>query len=221
MKLLAIDTATEHCSVALWHDAVVANRAATEAQTASSRVLDLVAACLNDAGLALDALDAIAFGRGPGSFTGVRLAASVTQGLAFAAKLPVLPVSNLRAVAQHALALQPRATQLLICQDARMGEVYWARFTVCAGLAEPDGVEAVNRPEAIVLPAGWEPAATTGAGSGFAIHPELARMARPVAECHSRARDIALLAAHAGLATAVPAERALPVYVRNDVAVPA
>jgi tRNA threonylcarbamoyladenosine biosynthesis protein TsaB len=220
MKLLAIDTATEHCSVALWHDAVIAQRAATGTQAASAQVLDMVAECLAEAGMTLAGLDAVAFGRGPGGFTGVRLAASVTQGLAFASGLRVLPVSNLRAVAQHALAIQSAAVRLLICQDARRGEVYWARFTGIAGYAEPAGDEAVDRPEAIMLPGDWLPTLVVGAGSGYLVHPQLARFARLLGDCRSRAEDIALLAAHMGMAQAVPAEQALPVYVRNDIAVP-
>jgi tRNA threonylcarbamoyladenosine biosynthesis protein TsaB len=220
VKLLAIDTATEYCSVALWNDAITASRTDSGPQTAAALVLDMVAACLAEAGVALGALDAIAFGRGPGGFTGVRLAASVTQGLAFASGLPALPVSNLRAVAQHALARQAGAVQLLICQDARMGELYWAAFDACGGFAEPAGTERVGKPAAVVLPDSWQPSRVTGAGSGFALYPELARLARALPGCHSRAEDIARLAVHEGLSRAVPAEQALPVYVRDNVAVP-
>jgi tRNA threonylcarbamoyladenosine biosynthesis protein TsaB len=221
VKLLAIDTATEYCSVALWNDAVTASRMDSGPQTAAALVLDMVAACLAEGGVALGALDAIAFGRGPGGFTGVRLAASVTQGLAFASGLPVLPVSNLRAVAQHALARQAAAMRLLVCQDARMGEVYWATFDACDGFAEFAGIERVSKPAAVALPDSWQSSGVAGAGSGFALYPELAQLARPLPGCHSRAEDLARLAAHDGLSRAVPAEQALPVYVRDNVAVPA
>jgi tRNA threonylcarbamoyladenosine biosynthesis protein TsaB len=220
MKLLAIDTATEHCSVACWRDGVVARRAAAGTQSASALVLDMVSECMAEAGMTLAALDAIAFGCGPGGFTGVRLAASVTQGLAFASGRPVLPVSNLCAVAQHACALRPAVTHVLVCQDARMGEVYWAAFTVRDGFAQATGPERVGKPASVMLPDGWRPREVVGAGSGYEVFPELALLAVPVAGCHSRADEIARLAAHAGLAAAVAPELALPVYVRNDVAVP-
>jgi tRNA threonylcarbamoyladenosine biosynthesis protein TsaB len=220
VKLLAIDTATEHCSVACWRDAVIARRAAVGTQAASGQVLAMVTACLDEAGLTLAALDAIAFGCGPGGFTGVRLAASVTQGLAFASGKPVLPVSNLRAVAQHALTRQRAATHVLVCQDARMGEVYWAPFIVHAGRVTAAGPERVGKPAGIALPEGWAAGDVTGAGSGFDAFAELAPLAHVLSRCHSRAEDIAELAAQDGLVAALPAEQALPVYVRNDVAVP-
>src|SRR5208283_533281 len=101
---------------------------------------------LADSGIALASLDAIAFGRGPGAFTGVRLAAGVAQGLAFALGLPVLPVSDLRALAQQALKHEQASTRALICQDARMGEVYWACFERFGAVACLTGPEAVGVP---------------------------------------------------------------------------
>jgi len=220
MKLLALDTATEHCSVAVWSGGVRATREAAGTQSASAVVLEMIAACLAEAGLELQALDAIAFGRGPGGFTGLRLAASVAQGLAYGAGLPVLPVSTLRAVAQHVAEREPAAQRVLVCQDARMGEVYWAPFTLRAGFAEAAGEEAVGVPAQVRLPAGWVAADTLGAGSGFDAHAVLGELARVLPACRSRATCIAALAAHDGLAHAVKPERALPVYLRNDVAVP-
>jgi tRNA threonylcarbamoyladenosine biosynthesis protein TsaB len=220
VRLLALDTATEYCSAAIWNDGEVTQREAAAAQAASAQVLDLVAACLGATGIALEALDAIAFGRGPGGFTGVRMAASVAQGLAFAAGLPVLPVSTLRAVAQHAVERTPAARQVLVCQDARMSEVYWAPFEVRAAIAVPAGVERVDRPALVSLPDGWMAQQVIGAGSGFDVYPELAQWSIPLPACHSQASLVARLAAHDGLASAVSAEQALPVYLRNNVAVP-
>ncbi len=192
----------------------------------SAHILSMVQAVLADGGVALGQLDCIAFGRGPGSFTGVRLAASVTQGLAFGAGLPVIPVSDLLAVAQQALDATPVAQGVLVCNDARMQEVYWA----CAlrgpgGVALAMGPEQVGSPDTVQLPIGL-PAPIHGAGRGFAIWPALqqrltANLAQIQAELLPRAREIARLAVPAWQAgEAVPAEQAQPVYLRNDVARP-
>src|SRR5690242_21347923 len=102
---------------------------------------------LATAGIGLRTLDAIAFGRGPGGFTGVRLAASVTQGLAFGAGVPVVPVSNLQALAQRLLAAEAGSDRVLVCADARMREVYWGCFERRDRLAAPAGPERLSTPE--------------------------------------------------------------------------
>ncbi|HEY1492830.1 MAG TPA: tRNA (adenosine(37)-N6)-threonylcarbamoyltransferase complex dimerization subunit type 1 TsaB, partial [Steroidobacteraceae bacterium] len=104
MKILALDTATENCSAALLVESEVTHQEALLQRGAAERILPMVDELLRSAGVSLAQLDAIAFGRGPGGFTGVRLAASVTQGLAYAAGVPVVPISDLRALAQRALA---------------------------------------------------------------------------------------------------------------------
>ena len=224
MKILALDHATECCSAALWRDGEVAGREAPVARDHGGALLAMVDSILADAGLLLRELDAIAFGRGPGAFTGLRLAASVTQGLAFAAGLPVIPVSDLRALAQQLMGTPAAPTRVLACQDARMGEVYWAPFACIAGHARAEMAEAVAAP-GLMLPAAREwldDAPAGGAGSGFAVHPELAelgaRLAPLAAMLRPRAHEVALLAAHDGLAAALAPELALPVYLRNDVA---
>ncbi len=236
MKLLALDTSTEWCSVALWIDAASHWRAVRAERGHGEQVLQLIDELLGEAALSLGQLDAIAFGCGPGAFTGVRLAASITQGLAYSAGLPVMPVSTLRATAQ--LALWPPPTPApasaaaaaepvgaLVCQDARMGEVYWGGFVRSEGVAMANTIEAVGSPATVLNAARhWlagQPAC--GAGSGFAAYADLAagvnsRLNPVRPELGPHAREIALLAAHAGLATALPPEQAQPVYLRNDVA---
>ncbi len=174
MKILALDTATENCSVALLIDGRLSTREERLPRGHAERILTMVDELLAESGIALRGLDAIAYGRGPGAFTGVRLAASVTQGLAFGAGLPVVPVSDLRAVAQRAFDAAPDA-RVLVCSDARMQEVYWACFERAAdGLARPAGEERVSPPAQVSLPEGW-PDGTPGVGSGFGAYPELAR----------------------------------------------
>ncbi len=217
MKLLALDTATEVCTVALWQDGQVLERHETGGQHAE-RLLPMVDALLAEAGVALTQLDALAFGRGPGSFTGLRIGAGVAQGLAFGADIPVVPVSSLAALAQG-----QDARRVLAAFDARMQQVYWGVFVRNAqGMVEPQGDETVCAPSAVALPdgEGW-----IGAGPGWdAYHGSLQqRLGDAVAEwrplCLPRARHVAELGV-AGLRSglAVAAEAALPVYVRDNVA---
>lgn len=226
MKILALDTATEVCSVALLVDETLVVRELPPGPGHSTHILGMVQAVLAEAALALDELDCIAFGRGPGGFTGVRLAASVTQGLAFGAGLKVVPVSDLLAVAQQALDRAPQAHSVLVCNDARMQEVYWTCATRGpAGLALPAGPEQVGSAEGVQLP-GQLPGPWVGAGRGFAVWPQLAGQAgldsaQVQSELLPRAREIARLAAPEWRAgRAVGPQEAQPVYLRNDVAKP-
>ncbi len=125
--LLALDTSTEACSVALFYrgETIAADELAQRAHT--KRILPMVDDILAQAGIRLNQVDALAFGRGPGSFTGVRVGAGIAQGLALGADLPVIPVSNLTAMAQQAYE-QYGATQVLCAIDARMNEVYFSRL---------------------------------------------------------------------------------------------
>ncbi len=223
MKLLALDSATERCSVALWLDGACGAREATRDRSHSELLLPMIAALLDETGVTLRELDAIAFGRGPGGFTGVRLAAGIAQGLGFAAELPLLPISDLRALAAQALLLPGAPPRALICQDARMGEVYWGCFERLAETILAVGPEAVGAPGTLVLPPAFRGERVCGAGSGFAAHaavlaPLAAGLTAVSADLRPRAVEIALLAAQGGLANAVPAEEALPVYLRDDVA---
>ncbi len=146
---------------------------------------------LTEAAIALHDLDAIAFGRGPGSFTGVRLGVTVTQGLAFGASLGVVPVSDLRAVAQRAFRIDATLTRVLVCNDARMSEVYWGCFERGGdGLAHLEGEEHVTKPGEVRLPAAWPSA--TAAGRGFLAYGDALRTAVPSVSSES-ASDPSLL----------------------------
>jgi tRNA threonylcarbamoyladenosine biosynthesis protein TsaB len=228
MKILAIDTATENCSAALLVDGELTTRETRLERGAAERILPMVEELLRVAAVRLGALDAIAFGRGPGAFTGVRLAASVTQGLAYAAGVAVVPVSDLRALAQRALD-RGAGPRVLVCADARMAEVYWGCFTGdAAGAAQGVGEEHVGKPQTVELPPDWHrPAEVSAAGSGFAAYPQLrirlaARLRGIEAELLPRAAEIARLAvAEVRAGRLLPAERAVPVYLRDEVARPA
>lgn len=159
MKILSLDTSTEACSAAIWTDGVVLERFETDSRH-SERILPMVDELLAEAGLALTQFDAIAFGRGPGSFTGLRIATGVAQGLAYGAGLPVIPVSSLAALAQGV-----DAPKVLAALDARMNQVYWGAYRKNQmGIVELEDNESVTTPHDVVIPkdAGW-----TGAGSGW------------------------------------------------------
>jgi tRNA threonylcarbamoyladenosine biosynthesis protein TsaB len=231
-RVLAFDTATELCSVALLvgdppgGDAVLATDEAL-GRGASEHILTMIDTLLRRAGIALGELDAIGFGRGPGGFTGVRLATSVAQGLAFGASLPVVPVSDLQALAEHALGLEPLATHALVCNDARMREVYWALYAREGGASGASlvGHEHVGPADSVRLDAAAG-SSIVGAGRGFAVYPGLAERLGP--QCRAvhdallpHAREVAVIAAREWRAgRAVSAAAALPVYLRDDVAVP-
>ena len=155
MKLLAFETSSRTGSVALHVDGTVRQESIATPREQTEQLLPLTAGLLNGAGLALRDLDAIAFGRGPGSFTGLRIAAAVAQGLGLATGLPLLPVSSLAAAAQG-LWRTHGSSNTLVCADARMGEVYWAAFDVhgdaLAGVAaQASGIFAQACPEAVDL----------------------------------------------------------------------
>ena len=215
MKLLAIDTATETCSVALLIDDRMIERATDTQRGHADLVLPMVEAVLAQAGLTLQQLDGLAYGRGPGAFTGVRIAVGVAQGLAYGAQLATVGVSDLAAVAQQ---FASPGARILVCMDARMNEVYWGRFeATLSGLVAPTSVERVDRPEAV------DPGdATVFAGTGFGAYPQLMAGRAPVAvyaAARPHARDIARLAVEElRVGRGQPPERAQPVYLRDQVA---
>jgi tRNA threonylcarbamoyladenosine biosynthesis protein TsaB len=159
MKILALDTATEGCSVSLGIGNRSIDRYVELERGHAEQLLPMVDSVLAEGGIALSALDAIAFGRGPGGFTGVRLAASVAQGLAFGAQVGVVPISDLAAVAQRVVQLNSSVRRVLVANDARMKEVYWATFEVDGAPRQVGNREAapLSR-DGPVPPAGWRPA---------------------------------------------------------------
>jgi tRNA threonylcarbamoyladenosine biosynthesis protein TsaB len=221
MKILALDSATEACSVALGLNDHIIERYLELERGQAEHLLPMVDEVLKEGGVTLGALDAIAFGRGPGGFTGVRLAASVAQGLAFGAGLGVVPVSDLAAVAQRAIGLHPDVAQILVVNDARMREVYWGHFAA-GSLVTPLGEEQVTAGSDVALP-GNLAAPWAAAGRGLTVAPGLAERCRiagatlcPV--LLPRAREVLLLARPAVAAgNLLPPERALPVYVMDRV----
>ena len=224
MRILALDTATENCSAALLVDGRLTVRERLAERGHAASILTMIDEVLAEAGATLKALDAIAFGRGPGSFTGVRLAASVTQGLSFGAGVPVVPVSDLRAVAYRALAEHSGSERALVCNDARMREVYWACYRRFGDdPAAPEGEERVSDPAEVALPGGWEADATLlGAGTGFAAYPKLTDLIpgglTATEVLHPRAAEIALLAVHeVATGRTFGPEMAVPVYLRDNV----
>lgn len=222
MKLLAIETATEACSCALLVDGACQEIYHVAPRRHAELVLPMVSELLATAELVLPQLDGIAFGRGPGAFTGVRIAAGVAQGLAFGADLPVAPVSTLWALAQGAYRATG-AAQVLTALDARMGEVYWGAYRVDSRQRMAVVLnDCISAAEQVPLPAGggW-----FGVGGGWKSYARVLNdrlgeyLLGQDAKRFPQAQDIAMLAADIiAVGGGVPAEQALPLYLRNRVA---
>jgi tRNA threonylcarbamoyladenosine biosynthesis protein TsaB len=218
MKLLACETSSDRCSVALWADGACLSRAAPQPHNHSEIILPFVGELLAEAGLGLRQLDAIAFGAGPGGFTGLRLGCSVAQGLALAAGLPVIPVDSLAA-----LALGVGEGPVYACVDARMNEVYCAAYRVAGGQAQRLLGPVTVAPALAPLPPADH--AWCGAGSGFRAWGEVLRerlagaLAAVQAEAFPDAIQVARLAVH-GHARGEARDPAAvaPAYVRDKVA---
>ncbi|WP_019591623.1 tRNA (adenosine(37)-N6)-threonylcarbamoyltransferase complex dimerization subunit type 1 TsaB [Thioalkalivibrio sp. ALE20] len=226
MRLIAIDTATERCSAALWVDGELYSLSERAPQRHGDLILGQVETLLAEAGIDRHSLDAVAVGRGPGAFTGVRLGLGVAQGLAFALDCSVVPVSSLQVLAQQGLRLapEPAPAAVLAALDARMGEVYWSLCPVAGERVLP-APEAVAPPEAVVPQ--WPAGERLGLGTGFRAFPELAGQCGLPAErvdpdALPDAFDLALLAVDAReRGEGVDPADAQPVYLRDDVARPA
>lgn len=214
MKLLAIETSCEHASIALLMDGQMTCRELQGHANHSERLLPCIGELLAEAGLVASALDAVAFGSGPGAFTGLRLACGVAQGLAMGAGLGVVPVSSLAALAQQVE--QPRVLALV---DARMGEIYVAGYARSNGYAEEILAPACLRPEDVRPDGEW-----WMVGSALQAYPSLCPAGQPEvlgrdAALVPRAQEVALLAARDVAQSGVLApELAVPLYVRDKVA---
>ena len=216
MKLLAFETATEACSVALWIDGQVRERFEVAPRRHAELALPWAEALLVEAGLAKSQLDAVAVGRGPGAFTGVRLAIAMAQGIALALDRPIVGVSTLAA-----LAMQAKGERILAAIDARMGEVYLGAFERRA-----DGMhllvnEVVAKPASAAIPDGSWTAVGTGfsAADGTLQQRLQGRLLSVDAHALPHAVDVARLGAVAfERGEAVAAERIEPAYLRDNVA---
>lgn len=221
MKLLAIETATECCSTALLVDDEIFAVSEVAPRRHNEIILSMCEQVLAQGEVSLAQLDTIAFGRGPGAFTGVRLAASVTQGIALAQYLPVVPVSSLAALAQAAYQTQP-ISQVLSCIDARMQEVYFALFQINElGIMQVVGEELVIKPSLIEIDISDS---CTGAGTGWRPYAAilLERCGKEIsydANALPQAEFVARLGKfYFEQGQSVSAVQALPVYLRNNVA---
>ena len=214
MKLLAFDTSTETLSIAVGGGALapLLEHTAAGGPQASAALIPAVQDLLARAGLRLDELAGIAFGRGPGSFTGLRTAAAVAQGLGFGAGIPVLPIDTLLAVAEEARG-RCGAARVVALLDARMDEVYFASYEWVAGAWLVRQAPALGRPEAVAVPAGW-----VLAGNALDLHASRLPAAADRIAALPTARALLRLAPAVLSQGAHPAAEALPLYIRDKVA---
>ncbi len=221
MNILAIDTATEACSCALAVNGEIQDRSVIAPRQHTSLILPMADELLAEAGLKPTQLDCLAFGRGPGSFTGLRIACGIAQGIAFAADIPVVPISSLATLAQ-AVYTEHGADKVLAAIDARMSEIYWGRYIIAGnGIMCCDGTEIVCSADEISLPTegNWY-----GVGSGWLTYAD--RLTTKLGEIvqgyqgakYPQARAMIPLAIAAfQTGQTIDAENALPVYLRNKV----
>ena len=226
MKILAIDTATEACSAALYIDGEITSKYQLAPREHSYLILKMIDNLLSAANLSISQVDAIAFGRGPGSFMGLRIAAGVVQGIAFAHDIPVIPISTLNAIAQRAYE-ETDIPRVLVAIDARMDEVYWAAYYLHEQQWLLKAEECVISPEKISLAEiinssdeNW-----VAAGTGWKTYQDRLlsganeQPATILPDCFPSAEVIARLAvAEFKAGNTVSAAQAIPVYLRNDVA---
>ncbi len=221
MKLLALDTSTDACSCALYLDGEIQDRSVIAPRQHSALILPMADELLAEADLKPIQLDGLAFGRGPGSFTGLRIACGVAQGIAFAADIPVAPISSLATLAQAAYA-ESDAEKVLAAIDARMSEVYWGPYVLDKQqIMRCECEEIVCAPNEVSLPSAGQ---WYGVGGGWAIYADKLKanlgdvVQNYQGEKYPQARAMIPLALTAfAEEQIVSAEEALPVYLRNKV----
>lgn len=210
MRFAAIESSTEWCSVAVWDAGVICAVERRAGNRHSELALPMLEELLHGSGIGLGELEAVAFGAGPGSFTGLRIACGIAQGLAFARGLPVLGVSTLEALAE-----ETNAQRVVACIDARMREVYYAALEKQGGRWQETIPAQCVAPAAAPVPPGpgW-----VGCGSGFAVYGNLG-LERVLPEVHPTALAVAQLAApRLAAGEGVDAALAAPLYLRDKVA---
>jgi tRNA threonylcarbamoyladenosine biosynthesis protein TsaB len=224
INLLAIDTATEACSVALQYNGELYTRAKIAPREHGELILPMVDEVLKEAGVKLSQLDAIVYGQGPGAFTGLRICISVVQGLAFGSELPVIGVSSLQAMAQGLL-LNQQEKHVLAAIDARMGEVYWGQYQEHQGIMELVGEESVIAPEFVTITEPDTSIIYNAVGTGWKTYPTvMSKQLNVPAVIHKEPlypmAEFMLPIAEKLFkeGKAIPAEQAIPVYLRDNVA---
>jgi len=221
MNILALDTCTESCSASLLYNGEVFEQAEMTQRGHSDLILGMMDTLFHQAGTTISAIDVVVFGRGPGSFTGVRVGVGVAQGIAFARDIPVIPVSTLLAVAQDA-ADKLDSDFIAVAMDARMGEIYCASYQRINGLVELIESERVCPPEQFIPNSEQQ---WVGVGTGWREYDATLRgnfsenLAKVEFEHYPNASvmiKLAQIEVEAG--RMIPAEHALPVYLRDNVA---
>ncbi|WP_158379520.1 tRNA (adenosine(37)-N6)-threonylcarbamoyltransferase complex dimerization subunit type 1 TsaB [Candidatus Williamhamiltonella defendens] len=221
--ILAIDTTTDACSVAIWKHGEISSLSEICPRNQTQRILPMVQQILGASSLSLHQLDVLAFSRGPGSFTGVRLGIGVSQGLALGADLPMIGVSTLEILAQGACR-QTGLKQVLVAMDARMGEIYWGAFIQkSAGQWQSVEKEMLKTPKQAVRQIRLLKGKWAYAGNAWTIYPDLLKVNSEVLIqvdlLLPQAEDMLPLAFKLWQAgAAVPVEQAESVYLRNNVA---
>ncbi|MGB0894335.1 MAG: tRNA (adenosine(37)-N6)-threonylcarbamoyltransferase complex dimerization subunit type 1 TsaB [Parashewanella sp.] len=217
--VLAIDTCTEACSVALYSNNKIYVDESIAPREHSQKLLKIVNELLNQAAIELADIDCLAYGRGPGSFTGIRICTSMAQGLSLGHDLPVIGISTLKAMAIKAQ--EQGATQILCAIDARMGEVYWCLYLVENGQLLQQGDEMVSKPEDVFVPEDLSGKLTL-CGTGFDTYPQLTKITS-ITEINESAKlpsaqEMLTLALRADTEEFTIADDIAPVYLRNTVA---
>lgn len=220
-KILALDTSTDACSVALLLNGEVQEDFRVIPRQHTKQLLPMVEALLASADISVSQLDAIAFGRGPGSFAGIRIATGVTQGLAFAADLPVLPVSTLEALALAAYRIE-QADKVVAALDARMDEIYVASYNMIDAMPQVIGAEQVCSPSSFTIEGNEEGYLAVGSGWRYLedMSEEVQRRVQVSADTYypSAANILSIAERDFNQGRTVAAEDALPVYLRDHVA---